>query len=1083
MFIRKLLAAITLCCVMSVVSHATDWKKFEQEINALKAKLEKQGLPADYLVAGKQVSSQPETGINAHELSDAAVAGLKKAGIKHVRQTIYWQNLEKTEKPGVYSRSALAKLDKLVKKYTDNGLEPLMVVHGACPGVSFKTRQESYKRFAALMSMLAKRYPQVKYWELWNEMDVAFTPLFGAFDNVPMLERGKMYAEMLKLAYPAIKQANPDAVVVIGGLTDWQDFPEGVYQGGGKNFFDIMNIHTYGVPLFWGFIERGHKLRMVMNKHKDNRKPMWNTEYGVSAEAVVKAWGIPAKDAPKYYDDQQSAMLKQCIVFNNRAGLYQRHYIYAYKAEDESSGEARTNLQNSLPPGTSVNDYSYGLVRCNDQFRPAMEMLEKMAQKKNSDDTSDEVTLNPMPQRRLRVENGMLFRGNRPFFPLGFVFGADDDGLKEAISIGMNSVHQEYSLVDIFPDSPDKISPEGLKKVHDLHNCAERNEIVIFPLLTGHYIPGWLGDTAGPNPKDVEGKDIGLWFRHSIHNPVFRSALEKFWTVIAKEVGEDDNVGAFVNWNEPGYGLDASPDGLAAFRRDMAKKYKTISAFNGEMGTKFASFAAIMPPKFAAENHRFWYHWVEYNQQAFADFFKWERDVFKKNAPDANMTSKHPVAMLTGDSVYLNDIVLQDASQDIYGCDGYNGSLFHYRDIMEVSRSLNRKGPVITYETHPQKAIPPLKPEHAALQLFVQVLGGCRGIFFFAAGKIQDFGFFDDTSCPPAVRARLKELFTLINKNQDVFAQPRHKAEIAVLISSSSTIQYQGAPDDSLKDEYTRRLSQTFDLVRNQHFAVDFVSNRQLAERLKNYRLLVVPSLSILSRSELEQVAEFHRKGGKILAFGHSFERDEYFKPIDIPSFLGLKSRTAAPWKRGQMRIVEVAPELYPSFMTELVVQAPEMVNPAPMKELIPGYIPPVALEQNIWLAANQDAYPSIIQSTDKQVVYCAFDSIYSEGLSHLIGGIIRNELGIEPEISAIRAGQQLEALELMTALSGSDRTTVLMLANSGPNAGCWKLELPQKLNGWLKNVADGSKVRLENGRANVAMPGYGYSTWTINKQ
>ena len=61
---------------------------------------------------------------------------------------------------------------------------------------------------------------------------------------------------MLKLVYPAIKQANPNAVVLTGGLTDWGEFPKGIYAGGGRDYFDVMNIHTYGMPLPWGFVQR-----------------------------------------------------------------------------------------------------------------------------------------------------------------------------------------------------------------------------------------------------------------------------------------------------------------------------------------------------------------------------------------------------------------------------------------------------------------------------------------------------------------------------------------------------------------------------------------------------------------------------------------------------------------------------------------------------------------------------------------------------------------------------------------------------------------------------------------------------------
>ena len=52
------------------------------------------------------------------------------------------------------------------------------------------------------------------------------------------------------------------------------------------------------------------------------------------------------------------------------------------------------------------------------------------------------------------------------------------------------------------------------------------------------------------------------------------------------------------------------------------------------------------------------------------------------------------------------------------------------------------------------------------------------------------------------------------------------------------------------------------------------------------------------------------------------------------------------------MRLTEVVPALYPYFPTELIVQEPERVNPVPMEQSIPGYIPETKLEKHLQLAA-----------------------------------------------------------------------------------------------------------------------------------
>jgi beta-glucosidase/6-phospho-beta-glucosidase/beta-galactosidase len=227
-----------------------DWRKVEADYKATKERLEKQGPPACYVTQTRGQAlifdSRPEFGIGMHGFDQKVADNLKRANIRLVRQTMYWYAVEKTTEPGKYDEAALRAWDRRIELYQKNGLIPEIVVHGNAPGCSFANRRDSYRRFARFMAFVAKRYPYVRYWELWNEMDVAFTDLFGAGvrPEVPLRERGKYYAEMLNLVYPAIKQANPNAVVLTGGLTDWGEFPKGIYAGGGRDYFDVMNIHT-----------------------------------------------------------------------------------------------------------------------------------------------------------------------------------------------------------------------------------------------------------------------------------------------------------------------------------------------------------------------------------------------------------------------------------------------------------------------------------------------------------------------------------------------------------------------------------------------------------------------------------------------------------------------------------------------------------------------------------------------------------------------------------------------------------------------------------------------------------------------
>jgi hypothetical protein len=158
---------------------------------------------------------------------------------------------------------------------------------------------------AQLMGAIAERYdgdgtadapgsPKVIYFEMYNEPDA------GASGSVERWgTHGDQYADMLKAVYPAIKQANPQAQVVFGGIAfDWfttspspgpfiRRFVDDVLKNGGGAYFDIMNYHFY--PLFgwnWtkqypkdgpGLVEKTEALRAVMRQYNVD-KPIIITE-------------------------------------------------------------------------------------------------------------------------------------------------------------------------------------------------------------------------------------------------------------------------------------------------------------------------------------------------------------------------------------------------------------------------------------------------------------------------------------------------------------------------------------------------------------------------------------------------------------------------------------------------------------------------------------------------------------------------------------------------------------------------------------------------------------------------------------
>jgi hypothetical protein len=191
---------------------------------------------------------------------------------------------------------------------------------------------------AQVMAAVAERYdgdgtadapgsPVVRYFEMYNEPDAGTAGANNRWGNA-----GDEYAAMLKAVYPAIKNANPQAQVVFGGIaydffTDSPQpgpfvrrFFDDVLANGGGAYFDLMNYHFY--PLFgwnWtkefpkdgpGLVEKTESLRGVMRKYNVD-KPIIITETGWHNNAVT----------PFGSDTRQIRLLVQIYAQAKAAGV------------------------------------------------------------------------------------------------------------------------------------------------------------------------------------------------------------------------------------------------------------------------------------------------------------------------------------------------------------------------------------------------------------------------------------------------------------------------------------------------------------------------------------------------------------------------------------------------------------------------------------------------------------------------------------------------------------------------------------------------------------------------------------------
>jgi len=208
--------------------------------------------------------------------------------------------------------------------------------------------------WAAFVRRLVDRYAgRITHWVIWNEPDIA--P--GTY-GVEWCGSVEEYYRLLKVAYLAAHETDPDVVIHLAGLTFWHDRtylrrflavatadPTGPEHG---YYFDVVTLHIYfqteSVPYIL------NETRAALAAY-GLRKPIWVNETNASPDADP-LWPI---ERPRWRVDlrEQASFLLQSFALALAHGA-ERVAVYKW-------------MDAGLPPGGEP----FGLIRPDHSRRPA----------------------------------------------------------------------------------------------------------------------------------------------------------------------------------------------------------------------------------------------------------------------------------------------------------------------------------------------------------------------------------------------------------------------------------------------------------------------------------------------------------------------------------------------------------------------------------------------------------------------------------------------------------------------------------------------------------------------------------------
>ncbi|MBH2033184.1 MAG: cellulase family glycosylhydrolase [Pseudomonadales bacterium] len=237
-------------------------------------------------------------GVNAHflwftpEQYKQQMQRFHALGLEWVRVDLHWDRHEPSE-----GRYRLGELDEVVESLKQEQLKSVFYLVGSAPHATsapsgsptpdqFPPKQAQV--FAERMAMLARRYPSIDAWQVWNE------------PNLPSFwrphEDAEAYGRLLQQSTQALRQVDPNKPVVMGGMAYYSQMPvkgglmlESLGKLGVQQLGTIIAYHPYSQtpetdePGKRDFILRSQQLNQML---RGVQVPaIWATEWGWSSYA------------------------------------------------------------------------------------------------------------------------------------------------------------------------------------------------------------------------------------------------------------------------------------------------------------------------------------------------------------------------------------------------------------------------------------------------------------------------------------------------------------------------------------------------------------------------------------------------------------------------------------------------------------------------------------------------------------------------------------------------------------------------------------------------------------------------------
>ncbi len=291
---------------------------------------------------------------------------LKRSGIDLLRISFGWDGIE-----GAKDEYDWLFWDDFVKMAVDEygitlipyiAYTPLWNSTNDDPNDSWHFPPKDFDEFGEFVFDLVTRYKdQIKSWELWNEPDIW---IFWAGNH-------EQFAKLIQIGSEAVRRADPDAVVVLGGLAHDTGWLKTLFRDHDvSRHVDVVNMHNYyetwvGYPME-DIVDYIHTVDDIVQRYGDGQT-LWMAEVGYS---TYRSGSRVSDGYSAYYDYEHTRPYQAVDVVRRLTAALSTAKLSAiawYEIKDLNPGE--------LTIGDFENNGNLGVALATHEAKPAEHAL------------------------------------------------------------------------------------------------------------------------------------------------------------------------------------------------------------------------------------------------------------------------------------------------------------------------------------------------------------------------------------------------------------------------------------------------------------------------------------------------------------------------------------------------------------------------------------------------------------------------------------------------------------------------------------------------------------------------------------